>query len=222
MEEAQLIVFLYDFSNLKTLDRIQSEYLRLQKHFKNCYDLVIVGNKIDLLDQNTQYNIINQDKNLLKKSFQEHKINFVYEFISCKKNFNINHLFFTIISCVVYPYKPLLTMDNAVETIGVPCFQDKFDYFSHSPFQFFNIYTRKALTRVFRVLNNSCENFGVISKNEFMKFHKDIFGRKLDDDNLNSIADFMNDNVRLYVDSYYEKLSKFIKTEKFKILFLFC
>lgn len=209
MEEAHLIVFIYDFSNLKTLDRIQTEYLSMQKHFKNCYDLVIVGNKIDLLDQNTQYNIINQDKNLLKKSFQEHKINFVYEFISCKKNFNINHLFFTIVSCVVYPYKPLLTTDSSLDKTGVPYYKDKFNLYSHSPFQFFNEFTKKALTRVFRILNNTCVNFGVISKKEFANFHKEIFGKKLDDDNLASIADFMNDNVKLYIDSYYEKLSNF-------------
>lgn len=209
MEEAHLIVFLYDFSNLKTLDKIQTDFLEMQKHFKNCYDLVIVGNKIDLLDQNTQYNIINQDKNLLKKLFQEHKINFVYEFISCKKNFNINHLFFTIISCVVYPFKPLLTADNSLERVGVPYYKDKFDKFSHSPFQFFNEYTRKALIRVFRILNKSCENFGIISKREFMNFHKEIFGKKLDDENLTGIADFVNDNVKLYIDSYYEKIGNF-------------
>ncbi len=226
LEEAQLIVFLYDFANLKTHDRIQTDYLNtIHKHSKNSYDLVIVGNKIDLLDQNTQYNIIDQDKNLLKESFKDLKINFIYEFISCKKNFNINHLFFTIISCVVYPYKPLLAVntktsstttdsdnsnnDHGLERIGVPCFQENFDQFSLSPFQFLNNNARKALTRVFRVLNlSSCETFGVISQSEFMRFHKDVFGKALDEQNLESIADFLNDNVKLYFDSYYEKLSE--------------
>jgi len=208
MEEAHLIVFVYDFSNMKTLDRIQNEFLNYQANFNNCYDFVIVGNKIDLLDQNTQFSIISQDKNLLKKTFQEHKINFIYEFISCKKIFNINHLFFTIISSIVYPYKPLLTMGESTTKIGVPNYLHKFDEYCNNPFQFFNFNTRKALVRVFRILNNSCMDFGKISKKEFLNFHKDIFEKKLDDENLNSIADFMNDNVKLYFDSYYEKLSK--------------
>ncbi len=210
MEEAQLIVFLYDFSNVNTLDKIQTEFLSYQKYYLNCYDIIMVGNKIDLLDQNTQFNIINQDKNLLKKSFQDHKINFIYEFISCKKNFNINHLFFTIVSCIVYPYKPLLTMEENYSKVGIPNYLDKFDQYSNSPFQFFNKYTKKALIRVFRILNMNCENLGVISKIEFTKIHKEIFGKKLDDENLISIADFMNDNVKLYLDSYYEKLSKIL------------
>ena len=189
---------------MKTLDKIQSEFLSYNLYFKNCYDFIIVGNKIDLLDENTQYNIIDQDKNILKKNFHDLKINFIYEYISCKKLFNIMSLFFSIISSLVYPFKPLLNAENNMNKSGIiNNYLEKLDEYTNTPFQFINNSTRQALVRVFRLLNSSCENFGIISKKEFIKIHKDIFGKNLDDENLSNISDFINDNIKLYINSYY-------------------
>lgn len=205
MKEANVIVLVYDLNNLKTFEKIHSEYLSNYKQLENCYDIIVVGNKIDLLDQNSQFNIIDQDKNILKKYFQDIKINFIYEFISCKKSFNISLLFFKIITSVVYPFKPFLNTGINLAKSGIENYLEKIDQYTSYPFQFVNVYTRKALVRVFRILNNSCDAFGKISKKEFIKIHKEIFGKNLDDENLASISDFLNVNIKLYIDSYYEK-----------------
>jgi hypothetical protein len=148
------------------------------------------------LDQNTQYNIIDQDKLNLKKALLDTKLNFIYEFISCKKNFNISQIFQTIISSVVFPIKPLLKQEKHIDNI---------DKFKLNPMAFVNVKFHKALVRVFRILNSKSKNFGILNKEEFIKIHKEIFGKNLEEENLENITDFLNENLQIFEDSLKNK-----------------
>ena len=65
------------------------------------YSIIIVGNKIDLLDLNTQKFVIDQEKTEFEKLQEDFSIGLKYFCISCKNYSNISPLFTEMLNSLV-------------------------------------------------------------------------------------------------------------------------
>ncbi len=159
---------MYDFLNTNSFNRIKFELLPILKEMTNLYSIVVVGNKIDLLDTNTQKFVIEQNKAEIERFQDEIGINLKFFHISCKNYTGISNLFYEILNSLVNPSHIFFTTINNKEII----FNEKFE---------------KALKRIFRIFDK--EKKGIISKYEFNKIHEKIFDIKLENDHFMAIKE---------------------------------
>jgi mitochondrial Rho GTPase 1 len=169
---------MYDFHNPNSLNKIKFELLPLlnsaeninsQSNDKNekIYSIIIVGNKIDLLDLNTQKFVIEQDKTEIEKYQEDFTVNLKYFYISCKNYSNISPLFSEMLNSLVNPSHLFYYQKNE-EII----FKENFE---------------KGLKRIFRIFDK--DRKGVLSRNEFNKIHQSIFDIKLESDHFLAIKE---------------------------------
>lgn len=169
---------MYDFHNPNSFNKIKFEILPLLNSAENVnsqssysnekiYSIFIVGNKIDLLDLNTQKFVIEQDKTEIEKYQEDFTVSIKYFYISCKNYSNISPLFSEILNSLVNPSHLFYYQKNE-EII----FKNNFE---------------KALKRIFRIFDK--DRKGVLTKNEFNKIHQSIFDIKLETDHFLAIKE---------------------------------
>jgi hypothetical protein len=157
---------MYDFSNSNTFNKLKFELLPLL-NFDNIYSILVVGNKIDLLDTNQQKFVIEQDRKEIEKYQEDMVIDIKYFYISCRNYLNISMLFNNLIESLIYPTHILYTNNT---------FNERFI---------------KALTRIFRIFDK--ERKGIISKKQFTKIHENIYGIPLSNDHFSVLTDFLKE-----------------------------
>lgn len=164
VKDCNVVVLMYDFQNTNSLNKLKFEILPIL-NLEHIYSIIIVGNKIDTFDLNTQKFVIEQDKAEIEKYQEDMTIMLKYFSISCKNYFNISNLFTEILTSLVNPTHIFYKNED------------------------FNENFIKALTRIYRILDK--DRKGVISKNDFIKIHEEIYKMKLDISHFQALSEFI-------------------------------
>jgi Ras family protein T1 len=170
VRDCNVVVLMYDFINSESLDKIKSDYIPALTQLDNIYSIFVVGNKIDLLDINSQKFVIEQEKSDIEKFALSLETNLKYFHISCKNYYEISNLLSEILDSLVNPIRILFQKNR--ESDGKVVFSDKFE---------------KAIKRVFRIFDKDRKGF--ITKQEFNKIHENIFNIKLESDHFYAIKE---------------------------------
>jgi Ras family protein T1 len=166
IKDCNVVILMYDFSNINTFSKLKFELLPIFSS-ENLYSILVVGNKIDLLDTNQQKFVIEQDRRDIEKYQEDMMIDLKYFYISCRNYINISTLFSSIIESLIYPTHILYSNNNLNE---------KFI---------------KALTRIYRIFDK--ERKGNLTKNQFTKIHQGIYGIPLSSEHFTVLTDFLKE-----------------------------
>jgi Ras family protein T1 len=175
------VVLMYDFHNTNSFNKIKFDILPLLTNniSPNIYSIIIVGNKLDLLDTNTQKFVIDQDKSSIETFQESSMIVMKYFYISCKNYLNISPLFSEILNTLINPIHIFYSQNNNDDMImEKPNIHTKF-----------NDNFIKALTRIFRILDK--DRINLISNNDFKKIHEEIYKTKLENDHFTALSEFI-------------------------------
>lgn len=167
VKDCNVVVLMYDFHNQNSLNKIKFDILPALSNQENLYSVIVVGNKIDLLDINTQKFVIEQDKTEIEKFQEDLNVNLKYFHISCKNYSGISPLFSEMLDSLINPSHILYKQENE-ELV----YNEKFE---------------KALKRIFRIFDK--DRKGVITRNEFNKIHEAIFDVKMEADHYSAIKE---------------------------------
>ena len=177
LKESNLVIVMYDFSMNNTFNKLKNDFLPILNSIESIYSILIVGNKLDMIDVNSQKVSVELDRKEVEKFQEDDKINIKYFAISCKNYLNISILFSNMIDSLVNPIHLLYKND---------IFNQKFI---------------KALIRIFRILDK--DKKGIISKSQFVKIHESVFNASLSNDHFIVINDLLKDlgSTNLIMDS---------------------
>eukprot|EP00735_Rhodelphis_limneticus_P011130 TRINITY_DN4188_c0_g1::TRINITY_DN4188_c0_g1_i1::g.2102::m.2102 TRINITY_DN4188_c0_g1::TRINITY_DN4188_c0_g1_i1::g.2102 ORF type:complete len:646 (+),score=151.71,sp/P0CO78/GEM1_CRYNJ/37.11/4e-139,Miro/PF08477.8/5.3e-20,Miro/PF08477.8/0.00085,EF_assoc_2/PF08356.7/1.8e-26,EF_assoc_2/PF08356.7/4.3e+03,Ras/PF00071.17/3.2e-20,Ras/PF00071.17/2.5,EF_assoc_1/PF08355.7/3e-14,EF-hand_1/PF00036.27/0.00013,EF-hand_1/PF00036.27/0.048,EF-hand_5/PF13202.1/0.00062,EF-hand_5/PF13202.1/0.15,EF-hand_7/PF13499.1/3.8e len=151
LEEANVVILVYDVNKRETLDRISSYWMPRIRETGNNIPVILAGSKIDI--RSTMLNVSLENEVLpVMQSFSE--IESIIE-CSAKQLFNIAELFYFAQKSVIYPTSPLIHLHT--QELKPEC--------------------KRALKRIFKMFDTDKD--GHLSDAELDSFQLKCFGQNL-------------------------------------------
>ena len=171
IKQANIIILVYDLSNLETITPLAQYWLPLIEQYHSSLSVILLGNKYDLvIDDKEKHNKTNTVR-ILRMLFKEHKQLELGIEVSVKTNLSIKEALYSAQIIILYPIGKLM---------------DKRDRTLTNNFKI-------GIKRIFRILDK--DHTGWLCDRAMMEMQQNVFNLDLSDLHLNAIKDIIEKDL---------------------------